>query len=113
MREKARLPLPCATTPSHRLKRTAVVTATARMSMPIPFGPRDAGVPMTLDEFERAEFERGWRYEIIRGVLVVSPSPLEEERDANEELGHWLRNYGEHHVQGYALNLTLPEHNVR
>ena len=75
----------------------------------IPLGPRDAGVPMTLDEFETADYEPGFRYELIHGVLVVTPSPLEEERDSNEELGHWLRNYRESHPQGAALDLTLPE----
>jgi Uma2 family endonuclease len=78
-----------------------------------PFGPRDAGLTMTLDEFEEADFELGYRYELIHGVLVVTPPPLEEERDSNEELGHWLRNYQESHPQGKSLDLTLPEHNVR
>ena len=32
----------------------------------VPYGPRDAGIPMRLDEFEEAEFELGWRYKIIR-----------------------------------------------
>ena len=36
----------------------------------IPYGPRDAGIPLTLDEFEHAEFEEGFRYELIHGVLV-------------------------------------------
>ena len=35
--------------------------------------PADAGRPMTLDEFEEAAFEPGYRYELIRGVLHVSP----------------------------------------
>lgn len=52
-----------------------------------PYGPRDAGAIMTLDEFEEADFELGHRYELIHGVLVVTPRALEEERDANEELG--------------------------
>lgn len=78
-----------------------------------PLGPRDAGMPMTLDEFEAAEFEEGYRYELIHGVLVVTPPPLEEERDANEELGHWLRRYQDSHPQGSALDLTLPEQNIR
>jgi len=77
------------------------------------YGPRDAGAILTLDEFEEADFELGHRYELIHGVLVVTPPPLEEERDANEELGHWLRKYRESHPQGKALDLTLPEHNVR
>lgn len=95
---------------------TGLATRPARKTKPTPttpYGPRDAGIPMTLDEFDAAEFELGWRYEIIRGVLIVSPSPLEEERDANEELGHMLRNYRETHPQGRALDLTLPEHNLR
>jgi Uma2 family endonuclease len=76
-------------------------------------GPRDAGLPMTLDEFEAADFRPGHRYELIHGVLVVTPSPLEEERDSNEELGHLLRVYQEAHPQGSSLNLTLPEHTLR
>ena len=79
----------------------------------IPLGPRDAGQPFTSDEFESSAFEAGYRYELIRGVLVVSPAPLEEERDANEELGHWLRTYQDNHPQGCSLDLTLPEHNLR
>jgi Uma2 family endonuclease len=78
-----------------------------------PFGPRDAGIPLTLSEFEKADYVKGFRYELIHGVLVVVPPALEEERDANEELGHWLRNYRERHPRGHALDLTLPEHNLR
>ena len=79
----------------------------------IPLGPRDAGQPLTPDEFEAAEFERGPRYELIHGVLIVTPAPLEAERDSNEELGHWLRTYRESHASGGALDLTLPEHDLR
>ena len=68
---------------------------------------------MTQDEFEQADWEPGYRYELIHGVMVVTPPPLEEERDANEQLGYWLRQYQESHPQGGALDLTLPAHNVR
>jgi len=78
-----------------------------------PYGARDAGAIMTLDEFEEADFEIGHRYELIHGVLVVTSPPLEVERDANEQLGYWLRGYQESHPQGKALDLTLPEQNVR
>jgi Uma2 family endonuclease len=87
--------------------------STTLAELTTPLGPRDAGVPMTLDEFDAAEFERGSRYELIHGVLIVTPPPLEEERDSNEELGHWLRKYQESHPDGKALNLTLPEQNLR
>jgi Uma2 family endonuclease len=80
---------------------------------PLPLGPRDAGMPMTLDEFDEADFELGYRYELINGVLVVTPPPLEQERDSNEDLGYLLRRYQEEHPQGSHLDLTLPEHNIR
>jgi Uma2 family endonuclease len=77
------------------------------------FGPRSTGTLMTAREFDAAEFEEGWRYELIHGVLVVSPSPLENERDPNEELGHWLRTYQESHPSGFHLNATVPEQTLR
>jgi Uma2 family endonuclease len=77
------------------------------------FGPRSAGIRMTPREFDRADFVEGWRYELINGVLVVSPIPSESEVDPNEELGRWLRNYQEFHPQGSVLTKTLPERTVR
>jgi Uma2 family endonuclease len=76
-------------------------------------GPDSAGARLTPREFDRADFVEGWRYELIDGVLVVSPIPREEERDPNEELGRLLRNYKEDHPQGSCLNKTLPEQTVR
>jgi len=91
-----------------------MATVTLTESPPVLcYGPRDAGIPMTLDEFEAADYVAGHRYELINGVLIVSPIPLEEERDANEGLGRLLRNHQLDHPQGDALNLTLPEHNLR
>lgn len=89
------------------------MVTTVRKHLETPFGPRDAGLPMDLDEFEAADFEEGYRYEVIHGILVVTPSPLEEERSMNEELGHWLRNYREDHPDGTALDDTLHEHTIR
>jgi Uma2 family endonuclease len=76
-------------------------------------GPWANGVLMTPREFDRARFERGWRYELLNGVLVVLPSPLENQRDPNDELGRWLRNSQADHPRGRALDATLPEHTVR
>jgi len=75
-------------------------------------GPRAAGSPLTLAEFDRARFKEGWRYELINGVLVVSPIPALNERDPNDELGYSLRSYGETHPEGSALDLTVPEQTV-
>lgn len=74
--------------------------------------PSSAGLRMTADEFDAADFEPGWRYELIQGVVVVSPAPLPEERDPNEELGRWLRNYQEFHPLGHHLDRTLHEHDI-
>src|SRR5947209_8215112 len=68
--------------------------------------PDSAGIHMTASEFDQADFVEGWRYELIHGVLVVSPIPLEAERDPNEELGHWLRSYRKAHPQGKVLDKT-------
>ena len=50
-------------------------------------GPRAAGMLLTPQEFDRALFKEGWRYELINEVLVVSPSPSRNERDPNERAG--------------------------
>jgi Uma2 family endonuclease len=80
---------------------------------PVLLGPHSAGVSLAPREFDRAGFEEGWRYELIKGVLVVSPPPLEMERDPNEELGFLLRLYQLNHPQGHRIDKTLPEHTVR
>ncbi len=49
----------------------------ATVSMPNRVGPADHGRMMTLDEFEEADFEEGFRYELARGVLEVSEIPGE------------------------------------
>lgn len=81
-------------------------------TLPLQLGPNANGMLLSPEEFDSAEFERGWRYELIRGVLIVTPAPLAEERDPNEELGHLLRNYQEGHPEGAALNKTLYEHDI-
>jgi Uma2 family endonuclease len=76
-------------------------------------GPGLAGTLMTPEEFDHAgEADRSFTYELIRGVLVVAPPPLVEERGPNEELGFQLRLYKTQHPQGSALDDTLPEQHV-
>jgi Uma2 family endonuclease len=86
--------------------------ATATVKRVRILGPESAGILMTPREFDRAEFVEGWRYELINGVLVVSSTPLRNERDPNDELGYLLRVYHDTHPQGYALDATLPEETV-
>jgi len=75
-------------------------------------GPRSAGLLLTTDEFERARFVDGWRYELINEVLVVSPIPSRNERDPNVELAYFLRSYQESHPQGSALDFTIGDQTI-
>ncbi len=75
-------------------------------------GPRSAGMLLSPAEFDRARGVPGWRYELINGVLVVSPTPSRKERHPNEELGYWLRQYQVSHPRGSALDLSLHEEEI-
>jgi Uma2 family endonuclease len=77
-------------------------------------GPESAGVLMTPEEFDAIEeYDENYRYELVHGVLVVTPIPLAEETGPNELLGYVLLYYREHHPQGSALDHTLPQQYVR
>src|SRR5437016_2692933 len=59
-------------------------------------GPRSAGMSMTPEEFDAVppgRWDDRYRYELIRGVLVVAPIAGNAEVDPNEELGYLLRLY--------------------
>jgi Uma2 family endonuclease len=68
---------------------------------------------MTADEFDRiVNYDERFNYELIHGVLVVTPIPSAAEADPNEELGTLLRNYQATHPHGSTLDLTLAERYV-
>ena len=76
-------------------------------------GPEMAGTLMTPEEFDSApDGDELYVYELIHGVLIVTPPPSEGERGPNDLLGHWLRTYREKHPQGAALDYTLTEHTL-
>jgi Uma2 family endonuclease len=97
----------------------ATATATRRRKRSEPqyqFGIESNGILMSPEEFDDADYEDFdplWSYELINGVLVVSPIPLEQEADPNDELGYLLRSYQENHAEGKALDKTLPERYVK
>lgn len=76
-------------------------------------GPEANGRLMTPAQFDRAEFDDDWRYELINGVLIVSPLPSVMEADPNEELGRWIRNYQEFDQRGSVVDITLAERIIR
>lgn len=72
------------------------------------------GTLMRPEEFEAVtEWDENFRYELIHGVVVVSPAVSDGEADPNEDLGYLLRAYQENHPQGRALDYTAYERDVR
>jgi Uma2 family endonuclease len=72
------------------------------------------GIRMTPEEFDAIDdYDDYYCYELIHGVLVVSPFASIAERDPNEELGHWLREYRERHPLGASLDRTVSEEYLR
>jgi len=89
----------------------ATIDSSPRVARP-RIGPRSAGTRMTVEEFDvtpASRFVRGYRYEVINGVLVVTPPVSDAEADPNDELGHLLRTYKETGPQGSILDATMPE----
>jgi Uma2 family endonuclease len=65
---------------------------------------------MTPEEFDReTDFDELYSYELIHGVLIVSPPPGESERDPNDELAYLFRNHQLNHDQGKRIDKTLNE----
>ncbi len=84
----------------------------AVVSRPLRLGPRSAGLLMTPPEFDAAHFVGRYRYELIRGVLVVTPPPGNAEVDPNQYLGYLLVSHQEHHPRGSVIDVTLPEQTI-
>jgi Uma2 family endonuclease len=78
-----------------------------------PYGLWANGMAMTPEEFDTAtDWDRDYRYELVQGVLVVSPPPDISERRPNDELGHWLLTYQSDHPQGRVIDDTVGEETV-
>lgn len=78
-------------------------------------GLRASGCLMTPEEFDATPawaWDDRYRYELIHGVLIVTPPVSIAEADPNDELGFLLRTYKETHPNGSALDATAPERNV-
>lgn len=80
----------------------------------IVLGRKSNGMLMAPEEFDAVEaYDENYCYELINGVLIVSPIPLAEETSPNELLGHWLLSYAEKQRRGKGLDATLPQQYVR
>jgi Uma2 family endonuclease len=86
---------------------------TQTLAIKLKLGRHSAGMLLTPKEFDAiTEYDDRYCYELINGVVVVSPLPSEAEGDPNEELGFFLRSYQYQHPQGSNQNLTLQERYV-
>jgi Uma2 family endonuclease len=74
---------------------TAEKTPTPRLCLT----PADAGRPLSLEEFENATGQEGYRYELIRGRLVVSPVANLSHEDIVEWIVETLRAYARAHPE--------------
>ncbi len=87
---------------------------TTELDEEVVVGPEMAGTLMTPEEFDSQEdWDENFVYELIHGVLIVSPPPSVLERGPNELLGNLLFVYREFQPEGTVLDATLPEHTVR
>ena len=88
-------------------------TAAAAPPSTLVLGPEDNGILMTPEEFDAIEeYDEDYGYELINGVLIVSPVPTPREHSLNDLLAYFLLKYQHEHPQGAALADTLPEHIV-
>lgn len=82
----------------------------AELSTILRVNPEDNGLRMTPEEFDAIEdWDREYVFELVQGVLIVSPAPGPGERKPNDVLGQWLLNYQESHSEGSCIDDTLPE----
>jgi Uma2 family endonuclease len=81
---------------------------------PLLLDQNSNGILMSREEFDAItvdDCDRRFRYELLNGVVIVSPPPSDGEVVSNDELGHLLRKYQES-PQGKNLDVTLYEREV-
>lgn len=83
------------------------------LAPPRPLGPWANGMLMTPEEFDTAaEWDPDYRYELVNGVLIVSPPGDIGERGPSDLLGGLLLIYKMMHPQGHHLDATVFEEPV-
>jgi len=63
----------------------------------VKIGPADHGKPMRLEDFDHAETQEGYRYELGRGVIIVSDVPKRRHAKQVELLRDHLAFYRAEH----------------
>ncbi len=65
-----------------------------------------------FDDLPDEAFDRHLRYELINGVLIVTPPPGNGEIAPNEELGYLLLLHKNFHPQGSIIDEALSEQTI-
>ncbi len=82
------------------------------MIRPLTTGPRYAGLRVTREEYLDLDEDPDYRYDVIDGVMHVSPSPNADHSGAAGEFFFALRRFLEVHPVGKAyieLDVLLPD----
>lgn len=84
------------------------------MKTKLRLGRYSNGLKMAATEFDAIEdYDRRFRYELIDGVVIVSPIEPAAVASPNDELGYLLRFYKYHHQKGCGVDETLPNQYLR
>jgi Uma2 family endonuclease len=72
--------------------------------------PRDHGRPLTVEEFENARWQEGYKYELIAGRLYVSPLP----DLPHDQIVRWLNRLVDDYarVRPEVINYVTPQARV-
>jgi Uma2 family endonuclease len=81
-------------------------------AVPTRLGPESNGMHMTRAEFKAVDdWDESCRYELVHGVVIVSPPPSGGERGPNNLLGHLFEKYREAHPE-IAFDDSLYEQEI-
>ena len=75
----------------------------------LQLGPKDHGRQLTDEEWEAAHLERGYRYEVIDGRLIVSPAP----ELPHDSLDQWLLDTWKAYAQKYSQIVNYVTNGAR
>jgi Uma2 family endonuclease len=76
----------------------------------LSLGPRDIGRPLSEAEYDAAEYQSGYRYELIRGRLYVMPAPELPHDWVEQAVYRSLLSYA--HTHSKVINYVTPKARV-
>lgn len=62
-----------------------------------------------FDAIGNGQYERGFRYELVDGVLTVNPIPGSWHTEPLDLVGWFLKTYQRTHANGSRIDSTMPE----